>query len=261
MDWGLTLSKLLTYSSYPLTLSLILSWVCWGLLLKTGHWKTVSLLGFSLLWLTLAANPKFAAVLYHQLENRHPPLTISDTPTADVIITLGGNLAPPQPPRLNVELVQASDRLLHSARLFHAGKAPKIILSGGNVFPQTQIQSEAIYAAQLLSEWGVSTSAILIEGRSRTTYENALYTRQLMDKHGFKHALLVTSASHMPRALATFRNQNINVTPSATDILITSNDNPAVLSWLPSNSALSITTKAIHEYLGIWVYRLRGWIK
>lgn len=261
MDWGLVLSKFLTYLAYPLPIGLTLAWIAWGLLFSSKSWKASLLLGLSLGWLTLAASPPFAAMLYQRLEQQYPPQQIIDTANADVIISLGGNLAPPRPPRLDIELVQSSDRLQHTVRLYRAGKAPKIILSGGNVFPQAHIENEASYAARLLKEWGVDDGALIVEGDSRTTYENAINSRRLMEKNDFKTALLVTSASHMPRALAAFRSQNINVIPATTDVLITANDNPTVLRWLPSSGALSATTTAVHEYFGTLVYRLRGWIK
>lgn len=68
--------------------------------------------------------------------------------------------------------------------------------------------------AALWRAWGVPEEAILLESESGTTYENALYNRGLLEAHGLKRVLLVTSAWHMPRALATFRSAGIHALPS-----------------------------------------------
>ena len=75
------------------------------------------------------------------------------------------------------------------------------MISAGNLPWRQARVSEAEQAAYLLKEWGVPSEALLIEGQSRNTYENAQRSKPIWDAYGFHSGLLVTSASHMPRAL------------------------------------------------------------
>ena len=110
----------------------------------------------------------------------------------------------------------AMDRLLHGFRLYRAGKAPLILISGGHV-PMFGMgtQTEAEAARSVLEEWGVPESAILVDTRSKNTVENGTFSRDLLASRGIHRALLVTSALHMPRAVAAFRKAGLEVEPFA----------------------------------------------
>ena len=111
---------------------------------------------------------------------------------------------------------------------------------------------------RFLADLGVPPEAILLEGRSRNTRENALYTAEILSAEGIDRVLLVTSALHMPRALATFRAAGIDAEPAPTDFEVM--PEPAhLMRWLPDAEALSDSTRALKEYVGWWVYRWRGW--
>jgi len=84
---------------------------------------------------------------------------------------------------------------------------------------------------------------------------------RLLDKRKVKRILLVTSAIHMPRALATFRTLGITAIPSPTDYLEVDRKNFEIKDFLPNIDALGDTSLAVREYLGIMAYRWRGWIK
>ena len=128
------------------------------------------------------------------------------------------------------------------------------------MFPQQNIRGEAYYIAQLLMEWGVPEEDILFEEKSRNTYENALYIKPLLKSNNLSKVLLVTSATHMPRAYAVFNAQNVDVIAAPTDILMADNNNPGIFNWIPTAHALSNTTSALKEYMGWYYYRLRGYI-
>ena len=63
-----------------------------------------------------------------------------------------------------MELVGSSDRIRFAGQLYKAKKAKKIVIAGGNVFPQQGVRGEAFYIAQLLIEWGVPQDDILFRG-------------------------------------------------------------------------------------------------
>lgn len=194
------------------------------------------------------------------LEDDFEVRKVEDYPQVDAVVVLGGVTLPSIPPRLEVDVGPGFDRLLHGMRLLRAGKGNFLILSGGTI--PSLVGSEVTEAVQLRSlalEYGIPAEAILLEGRSRNTYENAIFTREVLEKHGLEKVLLVTSASHMRRSVAVFRTQGVEVVPAPTDVRVV--DLPPNLGRLvPTLGGLEFSTIAIKEHVGWWVYQLRGWI-
>jgi uncharacterized SAM-binding protein YcdF (DUF218 family) len=251
----ITLSKTLPYLVYPLTIALVLMLI--ALVLPRRR----VLLATALLILGVSSLPPVAQGIYGSLEARYPPVDIAKLPNADAIVVLGGAVRVPVPPRKDFELDSASNRIRHAAKLFRAGKANRVLLSGGNLFEQARgVQGEAHYMRVFLSELGVPSDAILVEDRSRSTRENAVETKRVLEQRGLKRVLLVTSAAHMPRALGTFRATGIDAVPAPTDYRVDDFAEPALLKLLPDAGYLEQTTQGVREYLGHAVYRLRGWM-
>jgi uncharacterized SAM-binding protein YcdF (DUF218 family) len=257
----IAMSKILPYLVYPFTLFLILGVV--GIVLRSlGARRSGALaMVLSVLVLLAGANPWLASRLRANLEHWYTPVRAADAPVADAIVLLGGALALPVPPRVDAELVDASDRILYASRLFRAGKAPRIVVAGGNVFDQGgDIDPESHYISELLEEWGVPREAIIVEGSSRNTRQNAIETERILKREGLRTVLLVTSASHMPRALATFRALKIDAIPLPVDYSVSDYRHPLALDLVPSAGALAFNANTIREYLGILVYGVRGWL-
>ena len=112
----------------------------------------------------------------------------------------------------------------------------------------------------ILNQLGVPSDAIVIEGDSRNTYENAAHVAPILRQRGWTSALLITSGVHMPRALATFAKAGLEASAAATDIQGRRPFYLGVLDLLPDAGALAMSTSAIKEYIGLAVYRARGWI-
>jgi uncharacterized SAM-binding protein YcdF (DUF218 family) len=108
--------------------------------------------------------------------------------------------------------------------------------------------------------FSVPGESILAESASRNTHENAEFTREVLVEHGLWRVLLVTSALHMPRALATFTSAGIEAVPAPTDFTVTYRDHRTLMDFLPDAGALSHTTDALKEYIGYAYYRWKGWI-
>ncbi len=261
----IALSKVIPPLLYPLTIAIGFGLIAILFLLLRKPAAAGLMLLLSIVTLGVAGNPQVANYLVADIERTHLPLTPEGTPRADAIVMLAGVVGLPAPPRVAVNLSGAADRIVHAARLYRAAKAPLIIVSGGNVFPQPGVKPESFYIAQLLQEWGVPNQAIITEGQSRNTYQNALGSKQILEERDIDKILLVTSALHMPRALAVFQSLGIDAIPAVTDIMIAQYDlphtHPAVLDWLPTVQSLLLTTLAIKEHLGMWAYRWLGWIK
>ena len=99
--------------------------------------------------------------------------------------------------------------------------------------------------------------AIELGMHSRNTHENALEIKEMQQKASLYTALLVTSAAHMPRAMATFQHAGLPVITSTAEVRIVENDNP--FAFFPHSGALVTTTNAMKEWIGLLAYRLRGW--
>jgi uncharacterized SAM-binding protein YcdF (DUF218 family) len=189
-----------------------------------------------------------------QFENR----TVADLPTADAVVVLGGGIKAVPLDWPYPDLADGADRVWHTARIYQAGKASRVIISGGRLPWLGERIAEAEAMQQFLIDLGVPKDALLLEDQSRSTYENALYTAELLQERDLDRVLLVTSALHMPRALATFRAAGVNAVPAPTDFEVIPEPSH-LLRWLPDAGALSASTLALKEYLGLWVYRWRGW--
>ncbi len=94
-------------------------------------------------------------------------------------MVLGGAMEPAIPPRFPYpNLGAAADRVWEAARLYHAGKAPLIIASGGRLPWLGQKTPEAVAMRQFLEALGVPADAVVLESHSRTTHQNAVDTAE-----------------------------------------------------------------------------------
>lgn len=252
----LLLDKLLTAFALPLGAALLLAIL--ALLARGARFPRLALfcLLTALVELTVFSLPVTADAIGAQLAAPYPPRSASATPAADLIVVLGGGLEGPTVRRPVADFNHAADRLYYAAELFHAGKAPAILVSGGSVWGLTQ-ETEAEASAAVLQRLGVPEGRLRLEGDSRNTRENALFSRTLAAET--QRILLVTSASHMRRAQGCFEAVGFTVIPAATDFEDYSGMDP-VLRWLPSHDALATTSRMLKEGLGLLVYRLRGWL-
>jgi len=252
------LTKVLSLLIRPLPLGLLLV-VLGSALWRWRRWLGLATLAAGVLVLWIPSTPVFSDWLQGTLESRYPPTPVDQVPAADAIVVLGGSVGMPLPPRVYPDLNDAADRVWHAARLYRAGKAPLVIASGGTLPWKDQRYREASVMRTLLAEWGVPSDSILSEANSANTYQNATNTAALMKKHGFDRVLLVTSALHMRRALATFRSAGVTAIPVATDYQVVMTTR-TLLDFAPSAEALNGSTAAVHEYVGHLVYDWRGWI-
>ncbi|QDZ39702.1 YdcF family protein [Euhalothece natronophila Z-M001] len=260
-------SKLLPLFVYPLGLASILLLV--GLIIA---WKrpyfALFPMGIALGVLLIFSNAWVSSGLTQSLEWQHISNENEKLPEAEAIILLGGSTQAPIPPRNTVEITGAGDRVLYAAHLYKQGKAPLIIATGGRISWLGNDTPEATNMKQLLVEIGVPASAVIEEPQALNTHDNAVYTQEILEEKGIKQCLLVTSASHMPRSVLTFKKQEIDIIPAPTDFSITrqhwqqlqSTPQATLLNSLPDADHLEQSTRVLKEYLGIFVYWLRGWI-
>jgi uncharacterized SAM-binding protein YcdF (DUF218 family) len=199
----------------------------------------------------------FANVLIEPLEERFPPWEASSG-APDGIVVLGGAIEPELvAARRASELNEAAERLTVIAELARTYPAARIIYSGGNGSLMPRGGSEAQIAGALLQTLGVPAKRLILERMSRTTAENAEFSRRLaMPKPG-ERWLLVTSAYHMPRAIGAFRKAEFPVEAYPVDYRTVGTAN----LWFPFDSVASglrRTDTAAREWAGLLVYWLAG---
>lgn len=263
------LSKLLPLLIYPAGLTCVLLII--ALVLRRQRRKVARWVAAALLIIALSGNRIVSIILVQSLEWRMPPLPIEHVKPADAIVVLGGCTQEGQAPRPTHEIGEAGDRLLYAAYLYRKGLAPYMVVSGGyGPLYNPGDLSEAAVMAELLISLGVPQDVIVLEERSRNTYENAVYTYPILASHGWQRIILVTSALHMPRASAVFHRFDLDIQPAPTDYLVTYSDwafytqpDPAVqlMNLLPKAEYMEMTEKAMKEYIGLLIYALRGWIE
>ena len=233
--------------------------------LVLGRRRTaLGLFAFAVIWLWGWSTPIVSYALDRSLSSRYAFQPAETLPAADAIVLLGGGYHPNPRAPSHPDMDATVDRIWHAARLYQAGKAPVIVVSAGHRWgrwrPDRPKPADA--ARALLLSLGVPDSAIVIEGRSRTTRQNALYTAEIAAERGIREVLLTTSAWHMPRAEATFRRVELTVIPAATDYLPRSlrlSRASGLLWFIPTVGGLSVSSRSLREYLGLLVYRARGW--
>lgn len=260
------LYKLVKYGVYPLTwitlfagIAMLLAWLPASPARQRWLRRTTVTL-VTLLFTT--TSPLAAHLLVATLEGLDQPAAHPSPTTADTIVVLGGGLRSSGTLRPRIELTEDSMRQTAcGADLYRQGIAPSLLLTGGDgrVFGSGPTESA------VMKEWamrlGVPSESIITEEQSRTTYENALKTGQLL---GNRNAIiLVTSATHMPRAAALFRAQGFDVTPfpcgfHARDRVTEGWDIPSIFDVLPATWAFREISEAVEEVAGIAVYWLAG---
>lgn len=258
-------SKLLPLFVYPVGLASLLL-VASLIFYKRRRIQAICI-GLALALLLFFGNEWVSHRLVSSLEWQYLPS--GELPAAEAIVLLGGGTRPQLPPRPISEMNEAGDRIGYAAKLYHEQKAPFIVISGGFIefFGSTVPETDAM--KELLVALGVPDEAIVLESRSRNTYENALYVREIADREEFNQILLVTSGLHMPRSVAIFQRQGFEVIPAPVDFLATweaegRTAEVGVDGWLlkvfPNSERLEYSTRALREYIGMFVYRMRGWL-
>ena len=236
-------SKILVWFLYPLSISFLL--LMTALVLSCRAKRKLFLLFFinSLIILYLFSIRPTADFLLTPLEHKYLE-NKNSFPRADAIVILAGG---------------DGKRLIKGISLFHKKFSPLIIMSGGSGSIFDQSRKEALLMKEIAMDLGVPEERIIVETESRNTRENATNTKQILDKIGAKRVLLVTTACHMPRSNALFKKIGVDAVPVASDFFIKPNPYDP-FSFIPNAGDLRTSSMAIHEYIGIIAYRMKGWI-
>lgn len=253
------LSKILPLMVLPIGVVFELLIIALVLLLRRKQRSALFFVVTAICMLWACSTPIVANTMLGQLEQRYPAIAVSGIPERECIVLLGGSIEPVRPPRVDINLLDSVDRINKTASLYRAGKGEVVIISGGNQPWSPQLKSEAEETRILLMAWGVPSDAIMLDESSRNTRENAVNTMILLEQAECTKPLLVTSAAHMPRAVASFTKVGVEVFPVSTDVRAVRTLQLSIIDFIPDIHALEMTTNAVREWVGQKVYRVRGW--
>ncbi|UCI17234.1 YdcF family protein [Mesorhizobium sp. B2-1-8] len=250
------LSKIFWFFVQPLNLTifLLLAGLIAGIIGRRRLAVTGSVLAFAIL--ALSAWTSLGAMMLIPLEERFPKPPLPEK--VDGIVVLGGgfegaiNLA-----RRGYELNSSGDRMVETAILARRFPRAKVVVSGGNGSLFLDGEGDADTAPRLLGSLGVSADRLVLEDKSRNTYENAVFSRELVKPKPGETWLLVTSAFHMPRAKGLFDKAGFPTIPWPVDYRTTGKEG---VGFFRDNAADSLenTTIAVREWIGLFAYWLSG---
>jgi uncharacterized SAM-binding protein YcdF (DUF218 family) len=259
MAWSHELYQFLTNLLRPYTFLLVLLGLALGNLWRShrDRRRALALAMVPFVALVLISLPAVGYVALGTLEWRYPPLRTRPTHAGAIVVLAAGALHP-DAVRFRDELSRNSlVRCVHAAEVYHQGPPLPVLVTGGIVDPRSVGRPDGDLMRDFLVEHGVERTDLIVENGSRSTYENALESRKLLERRGVREVILVTDASHMHRAVCCFRKQGFRVTASACHHLAT--QFPwSLAAWLPEPASASACVNAAHEWLGLAWYWLRG---
>jgi uncharacterized SAM-binding protein YcdF (DUF218 family) len=192
--------------------------------------------------------------------SEYGPAEDSGTEVFDAGIVLGGGMVTSDG---GGQLIfqQNTDRILQAIELYESGKIRNILISSGSGSIVFRDMLEGALLRRYLLSIGIPDSVILVDSVSRNTYENAVYSSNIIrDSMPEGKFLLVTSALHMPRALACFEKQGIR--PQAYPVgrrVGARRWDPGYL-LLPDPENFMDWEKLLHEWTGYLVYKMKGYL-
>jgi uncharacterized SAM-binding protein YcdF (DUF218 family) len=191
------------------------------------------------------------------LEARFSVLRDPDRPVAGVIVLGGAVNTALTMSRDQLTTGEAGERILALADLARRHRDAKLVFSGGSDVLASNGLPEADLVARYAGTLGIAPGRLILESRSRTTWENAAETSRIVTPAPGETWLLVTSAWHMPRAVGVFRKAGLPVTAYPVDFLTRGRDDlfTTHITITPGLARLDLAAK---EWVGLLFYWLSG---
>ena len=226
---------------------LVLTLVLWRKRLR----KTSITAALLVLVITVFGSTDFPGWMLRQLEKPWVGCKPESLRAQDAIVVLGGGAEPSRYEAGQVHLTRAGDRLVMGMELIRLGKAKTIVLGGGVAFFGDETKVEADLVRSALLKWSPAAEIISL-GTCEHTRDEAVKVAALVRERGWKSVAIVTSASHMTRALAVFHRAGIDATPAPCNF-------PTTLSTAPSAGRLQVPSWHGFEKVNIWLHEVAGW--
>jgi uncharacterized SAM-binding protein YcdF (DUF218 family) len=251
------LSKILAFLIAPYT------WLFFGLLfLVKKLWHTPYkkiILGFTI-FIYVISNSFLVDEIVRAWEYCDDDIYIKDT-RYDLAIVLGG-MGRIDERQAKFDFGYSGDRLFQTLDLYYKKRVSKLLITGGSGSISKPNHREAIYVKKYLENISIPDSNIIIENNSKNTYENAIYTKHILDSMHFKGSiLLVTSSFHMKRSLAVFEKAGFkNITPYVTNKITGTRKFEFDYCFIPNIDAILNLNLISHEMFGYITYKAKGYL-
>lgn len=248
----------------PGSLSFLLLGLLIGvILLYSGkNWKQRGKRWLLLLLLTywILSMPIFAHGMESLLSRGFEPLNDKEIPEdVNTVVILGGGSNTFRNGEFEISILSEAGilRAMEGARLYFCMDKPMVIVSGGTNERAGVLTPESEPLHDALVEFGVPAAQIVLESSSGNTYEQALNLEPLLASHGIEDFIMVTSPTHMRRAINTFEAQGLQPIPA-----IAAQHSMGFLehdvAFLPSSDALHASWMAMREIFATLYYALAG---
>jgi uncharacterized SAM-binding protein YcdF (DUF218 family) len=236
--------------------------VVWGLIsLIRRHWRAAAVSLVTAGALSLVGATRIPARLLASLERPYANITLDRVAPADAVVMLGGVLRRSPSDVFGFDLNPHADRVLTAVEVARLGKARALVLGGGGHGPGGAPPSEGDLLSRWLSAWQIPAVPVHRLGVCTDTHDEAERTLLLMRRYGWKKIILVTSAGHMRRSEAVFRQLGVPVQCVACSFVASSAlTYPSVPSPVPRSDGFQYLGSYLYEVVGWWTYRLRGWV-
>lgn len=192
----------------------------------------------------------------------YPGIPAKQLAKHDVAIVLGG-MAEYNGDLKTISIRRPGDRIFQAITLYKTGKVKKILISGDSGHLTDRGLHEARQMKEILVAWGIPAQDIITEEKSVNTHQNALETSKLLKKSypELKSFVLVTSGTHMRRAIGCFEKQGMKCTPFATDLYTNRSGNYYWDQYLvPNGDNFNSWQNLLKEMVGYAVYDVVGYI-
>ncbi len=229
-----------------------------GLALLWTRWRAAGRMLATSMGLVLAvfSVTPAANIFARPLEDRFPRPTLSVAPTG--VIVLGGAMDEAVTKQRGAPaLNDAAERLTEPVALLRRFPQAQLVFSGGSGRFSPADLTESDVAKKLWLSLGAPEDRMRFENRSRDTWENAVFTKELVQPKPGERWLLVTSAMHMPRSVGIFRKIGFDVIPYPVDYQ-TGGVPADFYGFRKPADALRVLESASHEWIGLAAYWLSG---
>jgi uncharacterized SAM-binding protein YcdF (DUF218 family) len=251
------LSKIVEFFVTPAHLALFLVAIGVALLFTRFAKKGRALAAAGTLALLAMSFSPLAIYLALPLENRFARPG-ADMPAPDGIIVLGGSFDENiSMARGGVAFNDAAERMTAAVELARRYPQARILFAGGSGALRRGRYSEAEVAGQFFERMGVDPARLILEDKSRNTYENAVFAREMAAPEPGERWLLVTSAMHMPRSVGIFRRVGFPAIPYPVNYR-TSGSWSQLSLHKNAPDMLRLIDLAAHEWIGLVAYRITG---
>ncbi|MBV9218265.1 MAG: YdcF family protein [Methylobacteriaceae bacterium] len=253
------LSKILWFVAAPSNLLVALTLVAAAAACRSARWRRVACASAlaGALALALIGILPVGTLLLEPLEVRFPRPDLAGLDPAGIIVLGGAIEETIGAARGDTHLLEGAERLTAAVALARRFPNAKLVYSGQSNALLGPGGSESEDARRLWVSLGIAPERVALENRSRNTYENAQFTRELLRPEPGQRFILVTSAYHMPRAVGLFRKAEFDVVPYPVDYRSAG----TLIDLVPMREAsqgMRAFDVAVREWIGLVAYHLTG---